>query len=290
MSGTVRFLLIFGVAWLALDRLVTSPPSLPATVAALATASAVLVLGLRYLLGQPFSRVPVLLGLRIRPSTARACLVATLIGALVIATYLGGAALLDVRLTLRPNWPAVLVAALLFHGAAEELVWRGFAFGHLRRRARFGRAVALSIPLIALTHVPILITSGPMVGLLALTSAAVTCVPFAWLWERGGHSMWPPAIVHGLVGTWQLWERTYPPQFTVLVVTRASSCRCWPSCIDLPGVRTKYFIDVSNYCGHVTGSGMMTVNRFPSIPTESPCASPVARCCPRPPPAPPRPC
>ncbi|MFF5083959.1 CPBP family intramembrane glutamic endopeptidase [Actinoplanes sp. NPDC000266] len=218
MSGTVRFALIFAAAWLALDRLATAPPYLPAAVAALAAASAVLVLGMRFLQGQPLRRLPVLLGLRLRPSTPRACLVATLIGAGVIATYLGGAALLGVHLTLRGNWPAVLVAALLFHGVAEELVWRGFAFGHLRRRARFGQAVALSIPLIALTHVPILITSGPMVGLLALLSAAVTCLPLAWLWERGGHSTWPPAIVHGLIGTWQLWERTYPPQFTVVVL------------------------------------------------------------------------
>jgi hypothetical protein len=32
--------------------------------------------------------------------------------------------------------------------------------------------------------------------------------------ERGGGTIWPPAIVYGLIGTWQVVERTYLVQFT----------------------------------------------------------------------------
>ena len=210
------FLLTFAAAWWALDRLTTSPPRPATALGALAAAAAILAIGERFLLGQPWRRVPHVLGLG-RPAW-RACLLSAGVGGAVIASYAVGAALLGIDLQLRPNWPAVLIAVLLFHGLAEELVWRGFVFGHLRRTRTFWRAVGWSVPLIALTHIPILIGNDWVVALLAVVSAAVTCLPLAYLWERGGHTMWAPAILHGLIGTWQLWERTYPAEFSIVVV------------------------------------------------------------------------
>jgi hypothetical protein len=32
----------------------------------------------------------------------------------------------------------------------------------------------------------------------------------SYLYERGSGTIWAPAIVHGLIGTWQVVERTYP--------------------------------------------------------------------------------
>jgi hypothetical protein len=78
--------------------------------------------------------------------------------------------------------------------------------------------VWLSVPLIASTHVPILLTEGPLVGLLAVGSAAVTCVPLAYLWEIGGRTVWAPALLHGAIGGWQVFERSYPPTFSVVVL------------------------------------------------------------------------
>jgi membrane protease YdiL (CAAX protease family) len=126
----------------------------------------------------------------------------------------------DIDVELRSNWPAVLAGSLLFHGVAEELVWRGFVFGHLRHTATFRRAVVRTIPLIALTHVPIMVTTGVGVGALAVVSAAVTCLPLAMLWERGGRTIRAPALLHGLIGTWQLFDRdTYGAEFNVLIVS-----------------------------------------------------------------------
>jgi membrane protease YdiL (CAAX protease family) len=115
----------------------------------------------------------------------------------------------------------VLAASLLFHGFAEELVWRGFLFGHLRQSATFGGAVVRSMPLLALTHVPILLMSGVLVGALAVLTAIATCLPLAYLWERGGRTVWAPALLHGLIGTWQLFERTYPVTFSVVLLVAA---------------------------------------------------------------------
>ncbi len=61
-------------------------------------------------------------------------------------------------------------------------------------------------------------TSGWLVGGLALVSAAVTCLPLAYLWERGHRTIWAPAIVHGLIGSWQIFDRSYPMTFTVIVL------------------------------------------------------------------------
>lgn len=47
----------------------------------------------------------------------------------------------------------------------------------------------------------------------------MTWLPLAYLWERGGGTIWAPALLHGLIGSWQLFERTYPDRFTVVVLT-----------------------------------------------------------------------
>ena len=51
-----------------------------------------------------------------------------------------------------------------------------------------------------------------------MLSAIVTCLPLAHLYDRGGRTIWAPAIVHGLIGTWQLFERTFPVEFSLLIL------------------------------------------------------------------------
>ncbi len=223
-AGSVRptarslvFLATFLAAWGALDRLVTSPPGPRSAVGSLAAALAIVGLGQRLLRrGAP---EPIHRALGLGPPANRALVPALAAGLLTLLAYVAGAAATGVTLELRSNWPVVLVSALVFHGLAEELVWRGFVFGHLRRTRSFWSAIAWSIPLIALTHVAIIVTNGPFVGGLAVASAAITCLPFSYLWQRGGGTIWAPAITHGLVGTWQLFERTYPDRYSAVVVS-----------------------------------------------------------------------
>ena len=103
-----------------------------------------------------------------------------------------------------PDWPWRLVGLLAYHGVAEELAWRGYAFRRIRQGRSFGAAVAWTMPLIAATHVPILVTAGPTVGAAAIVVAAATCVPLAYLWERGGRTIWPPALVHAAIDVFKL--------------------------------------------------------------------------------------
>jgi len=156
------------------------------------------------------------LGLR-RPA-AQTVALASLVGGIYLTVLLLGAKGLGVTLEMRENWVAVLLGVLLFHGLAEELVWRGYVFARLRDHRSFATAVWLSVPLIALTHTPMVVTDGWVVGTLATLTAAITCWPMAYLWERGGHTVWAPALLHAMIGTWQLFERTYPLSFSVLVM------------------------------------------------------------------------
>jgi membrane protease YdiL (CAAX protease family) len=216
MGRTIGFLATFLAAWFALDRLAVSPPMPIPALIAFGVAAAIVTIGQVVVYRTPAAEVARAIGLG-RP-VAKAVGVAVLVGGLVIAGYLLGARALGVELQLRAEWPLVFIGALLFHGLAEELVWRGFVFGRLRDTRTFRRAVVLSIPLIALTHVPIFIANGPIVGSVALLTAAITCLPLAYLYERGGRTIWAPAIVHGMVGAWQLFERTYPMSFSMVVM------------------------------------------------------------------------
>jgi hypothetical protein len=206
----------FLAAWFTLDRLATAPPMPVTALAALGAAAAILVAGSAIVDGGPPRKFGADLGLG-RP-TGRSIVAALIVGGALLATFVAGAAAEGVHLNLRPNWPAVLAGAFLFHGAAEELVWRGFAFGWLRRGAPFRMAVLRSVPLIALTHVPIIIGNGALVGTIAVITAAATCLPLSYLWERGGRTIWAPAILHGFVGTWQLFERSYPIKFQLVIL------------------------------------------------------------------------
>jgi hypothetical protein len=212
----IGFLVTFLGAWFALDRLAVSPPMpLPA---ALALGVALVILAVGEVLVFRTEPRSILRTLGYGRPDGRAIGLALLIGALVIGGYVAGAALLGVGLELRPEWPLVLVGALLFHGLAEETVWRGFVYSHARAGRTFAQGVLLSMPLIVLTHAPIVADSGWLVGGLAMLTAAVTCLPLAYLWDKGGATVWAPAIVHGLIGSWQVFDRTYPMSFSMVVL------------------------------------------------------------------------
>jgi membrane protease YdiL (CAAX protease family) len=117
------------------------------------------------------------------------------------------------RITLRTDAAWLLLGVFAYHGLAEELAWRGYAYDRLRRGRSFSRAVMASMPLLALTHLPVLLTTGPAVGIAAMTVAAVTTWPLAHLYEQAGRSIWAPALVHAAIDTFKL--VTVPAKATV---------------------------------------------------------------------------
>ncbi len=134
----------------------------------------------------------------------RALAVAVGVSGLVLLVFPATAAVSGTAVALRPDWLWLLIGVFAFHGLAEELVWRGYAFRRLREGRSFWGAAWWTMPLIAVTHVPIIATMGPAVGIGALAVAAVTSLPLAYLYETGRHTIWAPAVVHTAIDSFKL--------------------------------------------------------------------------------------
>ena len=150
----------------------------------------------------------------------RALAAAAVVSGLVVLVFPVTAALSATAIPLRPDWPWLLIGVFAFHGLAEELVWRGFAFRRLRDGRSFAAAAVWTMPLIAVTHVPIVVTHGLAVGLGAMAVAAVTSVPFAYLYETGRRTIWAPALVHTAIDSFKLVvvPAAALPTFSVLII------------------------------------------------------------------------
>ncbi|MDF2977468.1 MAG: intrarane metalloprotease [Actinomycetospora sp.] len=129
----------------------------------------------------------------------RALVVAAVVSGLVLLVFPLTAVVSGAAPVLRPGWPWLLVGVLAFHGIAEELVWRGYVFRRLRVGRTFRAATWWTMPLIAATHLPIVVTVGPAVGLGAMLVAAVTAIPLGYLYETGRNTVWAPALVHAAI-------------------------------------------------------------------------------------------
>lgn len=194
VRGWVGFVVGFGLIWATL-QLTSTPvptllPSIGACVATVLCAAVVVVVLWRVPARGALAAVglgrPALPGLLVAAGVVALCAVGYL-----LFTPLTGRAL-----SAPAGWLGLLLGVFLFNGVAEEVAWRGYVFGALRQGRTFWRAVLLSMPLLALTHVPIVINSGLVVGLAAMLVAAVTTLPFAYLYERGGRTIWAPALLH----------------------------------------------------------------------------------------------
>ncbi|GAA4882918.1 CPBP family intramembrane glutamic endopeptidase [Actinomycetospora straminea] len=137
-------------------------------------------------------------------SRARVLGVAAAVSAAVLLVYPLTEAVTGATVTLRPGWPWLLLGVFALHGVAEEVVWRGYAFRRLRRDRSFAAAVAWTMPLLAATHLPILVTAGAAVGLGAMAVAAATSIPLAYLFETGRGTVWAPALVHTAIDSFKL--------------------------------------------------------------------------------------
>lgn len=103
-----------------------------------------------------------------------------------------------------PGWiypGAVWLAVGIFlqGGVAEEIVFRGYLYGHIRRGRPFWRAALISAIPFAAAHLYLFATMDWPIALTALALAAALSFPFAKLYELGGRTIWAPALAHAVV-------------------------------------------------------------------------------------------
>jgi membrane protease YdiL (CAAX protease family) len=104
-----------------------------------------------------------------------------------------------VELLTRENATWLALGMLAQGGVAEEVLFRGFMYRHLRRTRTFWRAATLSALPFAAAHVPLFFTLDASVAVLALAMAIAWSFPLAWLFDRAGGSIWPGAVLHGVI-------------------------------------------------------------------------------------------
>jgi membrane protease YdiL (CAAX protease family) len=97
---------------------------------------------------------------------------------------------------LQPDWPALLVGVILVNGITEEVLHRGFVFGHLQQEHSFIRAATLSALLFAAQHLYLIFSIGWTAGLASVLLAALLTFPLVYSYARGGNSLGGPAILH----------------------------------------------------------------------------------------------
>jgi membrane protease YdiL (CAAX protease family) len=108
------------------------------------------------------------------------------------------------RLSLNGDWLWTLAGIVVFNGFAEETLFRGYVFGNLRRGNSFLGAGLISLLFFAAAHL-FLFIGNPFAIALAGTLVAVTAAfPMAYLFERGGNTIWAPVILHVAVHTIRL--------------------------------------------------------------------------------------
>ena len=150
--------------------------------------------------------------------------------AITVALILSGVMLLffpvlslvsGASLSLNGDWLWTLVGILAFNGLAEETLFRGYAFGHLRQGSSFLRAGFISLLLFAGAHL-FLFLGNPFIIALAGTLVAVTAAfPMAYLFERGGSTVWAPVLLHAathLIRLVAIPEDLYMPAVTAWLV------------------------------------------------------------------------
>ena len=122
-----------------------------------------------------------------------------LVVVLLVATVPLYASVRGVTLAYYPGWPSLLAGLFAQAGIAEEALFRGFLFRHLRDGRGFWHAAMLAtVPFVAV-HLILFATMPWPVALAAVFLSTIISFPLARLFELGGNTIWAPAILHFVV-------------------------------------------------------------------------------------------
>jgi membrane protease YdiL (CAAX protease family) len=146
-------------------------------------------------------RTPVraLAALGLRAPDLRALLWACALVGLLLCFYPVFAAATGAQLSMRADAIPLAIGMLAQGGIAEEVLFRGFLFRRLREGRSFWRAASLAAMGFVAVHSLLFLTLDFALALASLLLSLSLSFPLAWLFERSGGSIWPPAIVHAVL-------------------------------------------------------------------------------------------
>jgi membrane protease YdiL (CAAX protease family) len=196
---TLRLLAGVAAGFLVLDRAAARAGSTLGQAGLLVAALTVatMVLAERLLFPKPLAAVPASLGFG-RPS-ARGVLAALAIGAAMLAFFPLFARGTGTPVAARGGWLVLLPGLFAQAGIAEECVFRGYLFGHLRRDRSFWHAAWLSVAPFVAVHLLLFTYMPAPLAAAATVLALVMSFPLARLYDLGGATIWAPALLHFVV-------------------------------------------------------------------------------------------
>lgn len=98
-----------------------------------------------------------------------------------------------------PGWVALVPGLFAQAGIAEEVLFRGYLFRHLRHGRSFMRAALLSMLPFVAVHLILFFTMPWPVATAAVLLSVVLSLPLARLFELSGDTIWGPALLHFVV-------------------------------------------------------------------------------------------
>ncbi|TIP88196.1 MAG: CPBP family intramembrane metalloprotease [Mesorhizobium sp.] len=124
----------------------------------------------------------------------------TVIGSVVLIALIPiYCAIAGLPLSLRDGWWWLAFGIFAQGGIAEETVFRGFLFRHLREGRTFWRAAAIAAVPFVFVHLAMFWTMEPILAAVSLGVALSLTFPLAAIFERAGNSIWPGAFLHAVI-------------------------------------------------------------------------------------------
>ncbi|MCO6511754.1 MAG: CPBP family intramembrane metalloprotease [Aridibacter famidurans] len=103
------------------------------------------------------------------------------------------------EISMYPGWLILLPGLFAQAGIAEEVLFRSYLFGHIRRGRSFGRAALIAGGPFVLVHLALFATMPWPIALVSVLLATALLFPLARLYELGGGTIWAPAILHWVI-------------------------------------------------------------------------------------------
>lgn len=159
-----------------------------------ALAVATMMLAERLLFTRPFRAVPGSLGFG--APRGRGLATAAAIAALMLLFFPLLARATGTSMAPRDGWLLLLPGLFAQGGIAEECLFRGYLFGHLRREQTFWRAAWLSVPPFVAVHLLLFAYMPAPIAAAATLLALSMSFPLARLRDLGGGTIWAPSLLH----------------------------------------------------------------------------------------------
>lgn len=151
----------------------------------------------RLLWRRPKAAVPAALGLG-RPDR-RGLARGAWISVLLLLVIPGYRYITGAEAGLRPGWLWLLPGLFAQAGIAEEVLFRGYLFGAVRQHYEFRRAAMLSAIPFVIAHLLLFVGMAWPLALASTGLALISSFPLARLYELGGRTIWPPALLHFVI-------------------------------------------------------------------------------------------